>query len=73
MEMIVLGSAKRAKEKGGMGKGMGMSEEKEEGESSSMGDLFASIREAIKGGDDEAGAEALKEFIASCGSESEGE
>lgn len=67
MEMIVLGSANRAKEKGGMGKGMGM--EKEEGESSSMGDLFASIREAIKGGDDEAGAEALQEFVKSCGYE----
>ena len=38
MEMIVLGSAKRAKEKG---MGMGMGEEKEESESSSMGDLFA--------------------------------
>jgi hypothetical protein len=73
MEMIVLGSAKRAKEKGGMGMGMGKGEDKEEGESSSMGDLFAAVREAIKSGDDEAGAEALKEFFASCGSESEEE
>jgi hypothetical protein len=50
-----------------------MGEDKEEGESSSMGDLFAAVREAMKSEDDEAGAEALKEFIQGCSAESEEE
>lgn len=57
----IIGSAKRSQEDDEEAFGPSS-----ESESSDTEDLFASLREAMKSGDDKAGAEALQEFISAC-------